>query len=54
MAETIICPVCHRELPRERTRDGYRVKLKGMMPAPCCQKAATDGHAVVGHFVTEP
>jgi hypothetical protein len=52
--ETITCPACGRALDREKTPDGYRVKLTGKPPLPCCQKAATDGHKVVGQFVTEP
>jgi hypothetical protein len=54
MSETILCPVCQRELAREKTEDGYLIRLKGKNPEPCCMKAATDGHKVVGRFITEP
>lgn len=52
--ETITCPTCGRELSREKTQDGYRVTLKGKAPEKCCLSFATDGHKVVGAFVTEP
>lgn len=56
MSETITCPTCQRELEREKTTDGYRVHVTGepRPPAACCQKFATDGHKVVGQFVSEP
>ena len=52
--ETITCPTCGRELSREKTQDGYVVKLTGRGPDKCCQSFATDGHKVVGVFATEP
>lgn len=54
--ETLTCPTCGRELDREKTVDGYRVTTHGepRPPAACCQKVATDGHKVVGTFVSEP
>lgn len=52
--ETITCPTCERELQREKTPDGYLVKVTGKHPEKCCQAFATDGHKVVGAFVTEP
>lgn len=56
MSETITCPTCQRELVREKTTDGYLVNAKGepRPPLTCCQKFATDGHKVVGQFVSEP
>lgn len=54
MSETITCPTCGRELSREKTTDGYLVKVKGKTLEKCCLAFATDGHKVVGAFVTEP
>lgn len=54
MSEPIKCPTCGRDLERAKTVDGYVVKVKGKAPEACCQSFATDGHKVVGVFVTEP
>lgn len=51
---TIRCPTCSRELAREKTEDGFFIRLTGARPEPCCMKTATDGHTVAGRFVTEP
>lgn len=52
-ARQLVCPSCQRAMTVE-DRVGLRLVKMGSAtpPAPCCQKAASDGYAMVTAFST--